>query len=341
MNSKSYLEGTFIQPEYITAWDSEQFDRHFIRYREILFDHIILQWIESRKDNDDTAVTYYQSSLPGRVVKKDLLGNLLTYGRKHRIKIYIGLNTNDKWWEVISKTPREFNRWMAAETDISREIVDDIWSKYGVLQEKSEFYPIAGWYSSFEVDNLNFNSSEKQNILARHYNLLNTHIKRVSGLPLMISPFFNRALDIVCGPNKWKEMWANILSQADVDIIALQDGIGCRREIVCEDKDRTKAIKNVGKWFKATRDAIDYSGRNTELWSDLETFVEEIEDGRSKFNPAPIDRIIKQIKAERRHVDKFTSFSFQAYQDYDRNIKLFNRYREYVEDISSASDTGG
>ncbi len=337
MNSKKYLEGTFIQPEYIVDWDKEQFDQHFKRYKKILFDHVILQWIETRKGSDDKATAYYQSSLPGRVVRKDLLTNMLTYGRKHGIKIYIGLNTNDQWWKIISKTPREFNQWMDVETEISREIIDDIWNRYGALQKESEFQLLAGWYCSFEVDNLNFNSSEKQNILARHYNLLINHVRRVSGLPLMISPFFNRALDVVYGPNKWKDMWSNILSQTDIDIIALQDGIGCRREIVCEDKDRTKAIKNVGKWFKATRDAVEYSGRNTKLWSDLETFVEEIENGKSKFNAAPVERIIKQINAERQYVEKFTSFSFQAYQDYDRNRKLFDEYSKYVESISEAS----
>jgi hypothetical protein len=37
------------------------------------------------------------------------------------------------------------------------------------------------------------------------------------------------------------------------------------------------------------------------------------------------------MKEEERYVKKITSFSFQAYQDYDKNKELFDDYCRYFE----------
>ncbi len=331
--SKKILEGTFIQPNLISDWKSEQFDQHFKEYRAIGFDHIILQWIEYKNLSASIRHTYYPSSLQGRKLEKDLLTNLLNYGQKNNIKIYIGLNINDEWWEIIDKSPTELNEWWNNEAAESIMLVNDIWNKYKQYAKLHGFNALAGWYIAFEADNFYFNTVEKQNILAKQYNVIVNNIHKITNLPVMISPYFNRALGLIYGPKKWRSMWENILYQTDIDIIALQDGIGCDREVICEDKNREKAIKNVGKWFKATRDAIRKSKKKIELWSDLETFVEERVDGKSRFEAASIDRIICQIEAELPLVDKFTSFSFQAYQDYDKAPRLFEDYKKYVDNV--------
>lgn len=331
--SKKILEGTFIQPNLILDWESEQFDRHFKEYRTIGFDHIILQWIEYKNLSANIRYTYYPGTLQGRKLEKDLLTNLLKYGLKNNVKIYIGLNINDEWWKAIGKSPKEFNEWWNNEAAESLKLVNDIWSKYKHYAKSYGFNTLAGWYMAFEVDNFHFNTIEKQNILAKQYNTVVNYIHKMTGLPVMISPYFNRALGLIYGPKKWRSMWENILSQTNIDIIALQDGIGCDREVMCEDTNREKAIKNVGKWFKAIRDAIRKSKKKIELWSDLETFVEERVDGKSRFSSASMDRIIRQIEAEAPFVDKFTSFSFQAYQDYDKAPGLYEEYKNYVDDV--------
>lgn len=329
---KKNIAGTFIQPKSITDWREQDYDLHFKEYKELGFDHIILQWTEYYDIQNQVRRTYYPSDLAGREMEKDLLTSLLRYCEKNKLKAYIGLNINDQWWEIISGTPAKFDEWWRQEALEGIKLADDIWSKYNTFAVRGESGAFGGWYISFEVDNLNFNTLEKQNILSKYYNLIIDHIHNQTRLPVMISPFFNRAFSVIYGPKKWSTMWENILSQTSLDIIALQDGIGCKREFgIFDDTKRVKAIKNVGKWFEATREAIKKSGKNIELWSDVETFIEEVSDGKSKFSSAPLERIISQIEAERPFVNKFTSFSFQAYQDFDKNEEEFKKYKRYLE----------
>lgn len=212
---------------------------------------------------------------------------------------------------------------------MSVELIDDIWNKYA---NQEVVYPIAGWYIASEVDNFNFRAIEKQNILSKQYKRIANYAHEKTNLPIMISPFFNRALGKLFGPRKWYKMWINILNQAPIDILALQDGIGCIREPrIIADIDRKYAIRNVGKWFSAMKDAIKKAGGKTEFWSDIETFTEYIVEGKSYFKPAPLERILKQIEVESQYVTKITSFSFQAYQDYDVNDELFKQYQNYIK----------
>lgn len=328
MNRKEILKGTFIQPALIKDWNESDYDSHFEKYREIGFDHIILQWSEYKQVSTGKRYAYYPCKLPDRELEQDLLTNLLKYGFKHNIKVYIGLNINDDWWATIMQPPSKFYKWMNEEVIISIKLIDDIFSRYS---SSGWFDAAAGWYLPLEVDNLNFNSVEKQNILSSHYNLIINHARKTSKLPIMISPFFNRAFSMVYGPKQWYKMWFNILGQVDIDIFALQDGVGCIRELpIFEDEERKKAIETVGEWFKAAREAVEKTGGRTKLWADVETFTEEFVDCKRKFKAAPLERIIHQMQAERAYVEKFTSFSFQAYQDYDKDEALFNQYRQYA-----------
>lgn len=329
--SRRILKGTFIQPWLIMDWDDQLYDRHINAYKSIGFDHIILQWSEFYDMSNGTRKTYYPSSLHGREIEKDLVGSLLVHSKDYGLKVYLGLNINDQWWEVISKTPAVLDRWLRDEFRESIKLVEDIWNKYKQFAAGCPEI-LAGWYIAFEVDNINFNSKEKQNIISKHYNMICNYIYQHTGLPVIISPFFNRALGMIYGPCAWERIWTNILRQCKIDIFALQDGIGCRREFgPFDDESREKAIKTVGKWFRATKKAIKKSGSKTELWSDLETFTEIVREGKNKFISAPVDRIAKQINAEAPYVEKFTSFSFQAYQDFDKDEELFNQYKEYVQ----------
>jgi hypothetical protein len=154
----------------------------------------------------------------------------------------------------------------------------------------------------------------------------------------MIAPFFNRTLKGHCNVKGWEKMWSNILQQIDIDILALQDGIGCLN--IKEDpiKSRDKAINNIKIWFKAMRNAIQRSHKKIELWSDLETFEQRFIKTSGSLNyemvPASLDRIIRQIKSESDYVDKITSFSLHEYQDYKKNPNDYTNYCQYLKNIS-------
>lgn len=330
---RKILQGTFIQPSSIVNWSEGDFDRHFKEYADLHFDHVILQWTEY-VDPEGNKHIYYASSLSNRNLEKDLLGKMLRYGRKYGIKVYVGLNMDEQWWETYTKTPAQFDQWWKKKMGVSASMVDDIWSGYGEYAGTKGFSSFAGWYIPFEIDNLSFNTDERRDILCKQLSKLTNHIKNVSGLPVMMSPFYYRSAEIISGPKNWEDMWVYILSKVDIDIIALQDGIGRVREpSLMEDSDRSNAIKNAKRWFDSTRQAVNKSGKAVELWGNVETFTEQINNGSSVYKTAPLDRILKQIEVERPYVEKFTSFSFQAYQESDSSKRAMEEYKKYLESI--------
>ncbi len=331
---KSFIEGTFLQPNSILSWDEKSFDRHIQQYKEIQFEHVILQWTEHYESSTGIRHIYYSSGVKEKKSDKDILTNLLIYGRKHKMKVYVGLNSSDRWWEAFAKSPAEFEEWWKAEAEETIRLADEIWAEYNHFAHSDQFNPFIGWYIPFEIDNISFASKEKQEVLCRQLAVITDHLKQKTGLPVMVSPFFYRSLEAISGPKEWKNMWKHILSQTGIDIIALQDGIGRRREFgSSEEVSREKAIANAKKWFSATLEAIEESGRKAELWANIETFTEVNYGGENKLVSSSIDRIVKQIKAESPYVTGITSFSFQAYQDSDKNHTLFRQYKEYVEQL--------
>jgi len=330
------IKGTFIQPEFIIDWSREEYDKHFERYLELGFDHIILQWSEYMEPKTGTWFTYYPTNIFNRITKNDLLTKLLEAGSKYQIKVYLGLGTSKDWWSIIKKSPMEFDKWFSKQADENIILLKDIWSTYS---NNCYRQAIAGWYIAYEPDNINFNSKEKRNVFIKHCERIVRTGHEYSKLPIVMSPFFNRAFEQNYGPQKWGGLMHDIAKGTGIDIIAVQDGIGCRRQAI-DDKEqkRSKALKDVDKWFKASLKGIKKARNNTRLWADIETFTEKIEEGKSVFYSASIKRIVKQIKIEKPFVEKITSFSFQAYQDFDKDEELFESYKKYVSDYKSRNE---
>ena len=327
---RKIIQGTFIQPAFIINWTKESYNEHFKRYRKLGFDHVILQWSEYCEAETGNSFTYYPSITPNRTTKIDLITNLLEAGGEYDIRVFLGLGASKEWWSNIRKSPFAFEKWFSKQANDNISLLKDIWDTYA---KRDCNKAIAGWYIVFEPDNINFNTSEKRKVLIKNCERIIDTAHKYTNLPIVMSPFFNRSFEQSQGPQKWGELIYDIAKGTGIDIIAIQDGIGCRRELIDDqDQARAKALKDVDKWFKASMKGIKKAGNNSKLWADIETFTERIEKGKSAFYAASIDRIIKQIEIEEPFVDKITSFSFQAYQDFDKSIELFECYENYVND---------
>lgn len=137
----------------------------------------------------------------------------------------------------------------------------------------------------------------------------------------MISPFFNASGGLKT--EEWTKMWQFILSQTEIDIIALQDGIGVGHA----------TYDQLSTWFNATKQAINRSGKSVELWADTETFIDE-------SKPMPIINLVENMKAVVPYVDNFTSFSFLQYNSYHQTTACYRQvYQSYV-DLGKLPDEG-
>lgn len=297
------LDGGFFQPSLVVKWTGPDFSAEYDAMQAVAMHHVIWQWTVDSKNKQ----AYYPTTLPGvaRISSKDLVEISLNEAKKKGLKVWLGLNWNDDWFKNYANN----EKWLTNEVSLSKNIVQELWRQYGNAYANT----IAGFYLPMEVDNVNFRDMEKQQRIARAYKEITEEIHNTTAKPVMIAPFFNQ--NTGQGVFKYADMWGDILKVAPIDVIALQDGIGCGHA----------SVSTIGKWLDALETKIREVRPETQLWSDLETFTPGLK-------PAPIERIMSQISAEHPYVSKFTSFSFNHYDSPNNgHAKQFRQYKEYVD----------
>jgi hypothetical protein len=214
------------------------------------------------------------------------------------VKVWLGLNSSDDWW----KRHADDQAWLDAEFATSRAVADELWGRYGAEYGDS----IAGFYLTMEVDNNHFLQVSRQNRMKAAYARICEHIHATTSKSVMIAPFCSDLA--LMGKGAWESMWENILADAAIDVINLQDGCGAS-----DNGWMTHTtVGGVGAWFGATRQAISKARPSTELWSDLETF--DMDAGANCFPLRDFGRIKRQIEAEKAYVSRFSSFAVMHYQ---------------------------
>lgn len=106
-------------------------------------------------------------------------------------------------------------------------------------------------------------------------------------------------------------------------MIALQDGIGTGGP----PDPRHCTVETIPDWLAPLLNAIRNIRPTTELWADVELYVEVVSDRRF---PASLDRIRQQLAAEAQYVSKMTSFCFSHFMS---PKQFFGEYKKYVDEI--------
>ena len=278
------LSGTFLQPQLAADWSVADWMAEFNDLRQACITEVVVQWTADSRAR--TAV--YPTNLAGytRSTQHDVVANALTAAESAGIKVYLGLQTNDDWWQTYSADPG----WLAGEAAIAQAVLDELAQRYGHHQA------LAGWYVPFEVDNWHHTSRANWDALSAFYTAVSNRTRTATPeLPLIIAPFFNPAGGLT--PESWTEMWTVILSGVHIDVIALQDGVGAGNT----------TTDQLATWFGATREAIDRAGARTQLWADTETFTPD-------FQPMPVRQVVANMAAVNGYVSRFWSFSYNHYQ---------------------------
>lgn len=292
------ISGSIFQPVYAHSWTQSDFEAEFDRMKDVGMDHMIMQWTIQR--DALTKEVYYTSALYNGTTgyfipnNHDMLSELLTAAQNKGIDIWVGISWSDDWW---TKASTDFT-WLADEASFATSVIQDIWTSTAGYSSKSSF---KGWYISWEIDNVNYTSSAQQLHMRDALKTIVDYAKTNTSKPVMISPFFNDSMGQTA--SEWRDMWTYFLDDtagADIDIVALQDGIGVHHA------DTT----TIDDWLIATKQATD-TNTDCELWANIETF-DDI--GNDTYRSASIDRIFDQIDAESPYVTKMTSYSFTSYQ---------------------------
>ena len=283
------LSGSFIQPALVDSWTDTQLANEETALKNAGITTQILQWTADTKNKTAT----YATGLAGytQSTNTDVPDRLLANAEAVGTSVYVGLQISDDWWSKYASDPI----WLNSQAALANSLADELWSNYGPYES------FAGWYLSFEVDNLNFPTSTEWSRMASFYSTVIGHLHALSpGKPVVVSPFYNANLSGSLTPSQWTTMWSSILNSAPIDIIALQDGVGAGHATTSQ----------LASWFSATKSAISASRPATRLYDDAETFI----FGATGLQPMGIKSVIADLNAVSSYVSAHWSFSYDHYQ---------------------------
>lgn len=283
------FSGSFIQPGLVDGWSDAQLADAVATLHEACISTQILQWTA----DSQASTTVSPLNLPGFVhgSSTDVLGRLLDAQDAAGGSVVVGLQLNHDWFAKGASDPA----WLADQAALAVDLAERITAAYG------NHPAFGGWYLPFEVDNLGFPTAVQWDVLADFYNAVTAPLRTLTpDAEISISPFYNDQLAGTLDPAGWQQMWTHILSATDIDIVALQDGIGAGH--VTHDR--------LVDWFSATRAAVDAGSPTTRLYADNETFI----FGPSGLQPMSTDGFVTSMQLVAPYVDDFWAFAYDHYQ---------------------------
>lgn len=293
-------------------WGEKEWDQDFAYMKAIGIDTVILIRSGYRQ-----FLTYPSAFLMDKQgcfkPPVDLVEIYLRLAEKHGLKFWFGLYDSGKYWDTGD---------MSHEIALNHHVIDEVWEKYGNSPA------FGGWYLSMEI-------SRKTKGAIEAFYALGKHCKQVSeGLPTLISPWIDGKKAVMAANseltkaqsvsveehyNEWAEIFDGISEV--VDAVAFQDGhIG---------------YEQLGDFFAVNKELADKFGLS--CWTNAESFDRDMP---IKFLPIKFEKLRLKLEAARlANYEKAITFEFSHFMSpqsaYLQAGHLYNRYREYLKELSA------
>lgn len=235
------------------------------------------------------------------------LGELLAAAEELGFDVWLGLSLDPAYWQGV------FDPEGSAAANIA--LMHTLEELYG------DSPALAGYYLPEEIDDRSF-VSESAHAAMTQYLAAMADAAHALNRPVMVAPYFGMNPD----GGAYAAWWDVALQAADIDVIAMQDGVGTRR---------TTAEQGVPV-YRALKVVTDRHG--VALWSDLEVFEQThgwpVDDLAWQAQPATIESVIEQLELEAPFVAKFVVFDFTHYMSPRLGgaaAALYEAYADYLE----------
>lgn len=307
------LCGNFMQPGAFKNYSAQQMKSHLQTMYDVGIDILILQWSFENTSDGVTSV-YYDASFESADKSslynesgKNLLGNILAAAEEVGVKVFVGLNNNDEWWEKAVSD----RSWLADQADLGIKGAKQIYDTY------KEQYPNAlyGWYFVFEM----YNTEATQTMMENAAFLLNGFcdgLTEIDGeMPMMLSPFLSAyGTEPEVTGQQWKEIFA-MTRFRDGDIFCCQDSVGAGYI----------SIDQLEGYYREIKKAVD-TKEGLHFWANNEDF------DLSNSSTAPLNRFLKQLQISSSYVEAHVTFAYSHYQHPDMGKTGYhNAYKTYYE----------
>lgn len=287
------LCGGFMQPGAFKHYNDKQMEDHLQTMYETGIDILILQWSFTTQ-GDKVTSAYFDTTFPGTYDKsgKNLLETILKAAEKVGVKVFVGLNENEEWWQ---KGVSDKN-WLTAQANLGVEGAKQIYDTY-----KGK-YPTAlyGWYFVLEFYNMQADAVTVENA-AYVLNAYRNGLAEIDGdMPMMLSPFIS---SYGAGPEDTGKLWADVFAKTDFrdgDIFCCQDSVGAGHI----------TMEQLEPYYAAIKAAID-TKEGLHFWANNEDFTQ------ADWTTAPLDRFLEQLRITDPYVEAHVTFAYSHYQHPD------------------------
>ncbi len=240
----------------------------------------------------------------------DPIGELLAAAEGAGFRVWLGLALDPAYWEGKFDP----NASSASNTALMLELE----RLYGASPA------LVGYYLPEEIDDRSFVTPVAHAAMTTYLAAMADAAHAQVGRPVMVAPYFGMRPD----GEAYAAWWDATLAQADLDVIAMQDGVGTRRTTVEEGVPVYRALK-------AVTDA-----HGVALWSDLEVFEQThgwpVDDLAWQATSARIATVRSQLELEAPYVAKFVAFAFPNHMSPRAGgaaAQLYQDYLEYLKEL--------
>lgn len=317
------LGGTFLSDAVFQNWTDAEWRREFEAYREIGLQYLVMTSNVVRRKDGSCGVCY-PTRLPGLregYAGRDLIGTLLRYAREFGMKVFMGLNFDDRWWDYFWDTDyTTANRaWLYDQMKLGNQIADELYERYhGEFPDA--FY---GWYWIWEFWNstvMTLGARGRRQNIRIFADCLNSSLRHFTELdpsmPMLLSPYVNFKLGTtrqdLCA------MWRDILADAEFrngDILCPQDSVGAGGASLAQLPD----------FYGAFREAAD-TKPGLRLWANNENFV------ISDWSGSCLDRFVKQMELSDPYVERHLTYAYPCfYSPVNAHPGYHDAYKRYYE----------
>lgn len=301
-----FFAGSFIQEFLVKDWDAKRWDDEMQMYQSVGMKYMIYAPSLLVNAKGETRTTY-PSKLTSKKRSNNTLEMCLASAQKYNIKVFVGLNFNERWWKVDYD-----EQWLLKEMGQGNIVAQEIFDLY------KKKYPEAlhGWYWVWEVDNLHCQTSECQQALVK---ALNTNLDYLTALdadmPFMLSPYMNHAVGL--DAEGYGAFWTDVFKETNFrggDIFSPQDCVGAGG----------LNLQNLDEWFRQLKKAVD-SKAGLKFWGNVETFEQ------ASWTSASLQRVQKQLDIVNKYTSNIICFAYSHYNSpYVVNENYHEAYRHYI-----------
>ena len=299
------FSGSFIQEFLVCDWDDARWNQEMQMLKEAGMKYLIYA-PSLLEDEKGKLTSTYPSLLTKKKNQNRTLEKCLRSAQANDIKVFVGLNFNDRWWKVNYDEV-----WLSNQMELGNKVADELLALY------KEKYPDAmyGWYWVWEVANVDGLTEEHQTTLANALNINLDHLTKVApDMPFLLSPYMNRKLGL--NADEYSKMWQNVFAKTHFrwgDIFSPQDCVGAGG----------LELNLVSDWFSALKRAVK-SKPGLKYWANVETFDQRY------WVSAPLERVKKQLANVNGYVGNIICFAYSHYNSpAEVNVDFHHAYCEY------------